>query len=100
MTPAPQVSTWREYGRFIMSISCRRLEDVIAVSAAGVQYRIERHLVQQPTTDPTVDAFAVLTCRLSSGGTVIREGDGVYRLESGEVLRAVDRRRKKNRLDR
>jgi hypothetical protein len=31
---------------------------------------------------------------------VIREGDGVYRLESGEVLRAVDRRRKKNRLDR
>jgi len=83
-----------------MSISCRRLEDVIAVSATGVQYRIERHLVQQSTTDPNVDTGIVLSCRLSTGGTVIREGDGVYRLESGEVLRAVDRRRKKNRLDR
>lgn len=79
-----------------MSISCRRLEDVIAVSAAGVQYRIERHLVQQPTTDPKVDACTVLTCRLSTGGAVIREGNGVYRLESGEIVRAIDRRRKKN----
>ncbi|MGY6271277.1 hypothetical protein ACXIUT_16425 [Achromobacter denitrificans] len=75
-----------------MSISCRRLEDVIAVSAAGVQYRIERHLVQQPTAGPHADARTVLTCRLSTGGAVIREGAGVYRLESGEILRAVDRR--------
>ncbi|GFN28984.1 hypothetical protein ADE_46820 [Achromobacter denitrificans] len=97
MTPVPQVSAWREYGRFIMSISCRRLEDVIAVSGAGVQYRIERHLVQQPTTDPNVDACTVLTCRLSTGGTVTREGDGVYRLETGEILRAVARRRKKSK---
>ncbi len=80
-----------------MSISCRRLEDVIAVSAAGVQYRIERHLVQQPTTGPDADASTVLVCRLSTGGAVAMEGDGVYRLESGEILRAANRRRKKSR---
>ncbi len=79
-----------------MSISCRRLEDVIAVSAAGVQYRIERHLVQHPATDENPEPSMVLECRLSTGGTVIWEGKGVYRLKSGEILRPVNRRKKKN----
>lgn len=79
-----------------MPISCRRLEDVIAVSATGARYRIERHLVQQPDANPDAEPHTVLTCRLSTGGEVVEESAGVYRLESGEVIRAVDRRRKKN----
>ncbi len=79
-----------------MSISCRRLEDVIAVSAAGVQYRIERHLVHPHATDKNPEPGMVLECRLSTGGTVIWEGKDVYRLKSGEILRPVNRRKKKN----
>lgn len=79
-----------------MSISCRRLEDVIAVSAAGDQYRIERHLIQQPAMDGSPDPRVVLQCRLSTGGIVTWEGKDVYRLASGEILRPVNRRKKKN----
>ncbi|MGS1010142.1 hypothetical protein [Achromobacter anxifer] len=79
-----------------MSISCRRLEDVIAVSAAGDQYRIERHIIQQPATDESPDPCIVLQCRLSTGGAVIWEGKDVYRLKSGEILRPVNRRKKKS----
>ncbi|WP_447921045.1 hypothetical protein [Achromobacter aegrifaciens] len=82
-----------------MSISCRRLEDVIAVSATGDQYRIERHLIQQPATDESLDPRIVLQCRLSTGGAVIWEGKDVYRLKSGEILRPVNRRKKKNFLE-
>lgn len=82
-----------------MSISCRRLEDVIAVSAAGDQYRIERHLVLHPATDETPEPIMALECRLSTGGTVIWEGKDVYRLKSGEILRPVNRRKKKNFME-
>ena len=83
-----------------MSISCRRLEDVIAVSAAGDQYRIERHIIRRPATDDSPDPCIVLQCRLSTGGAVIWEGKDVYRLKSGEILRPVNRRKKKSPFER
>ncbi|OAS95558.1 hypothetical protein [Achromobacter dolens] len=70
-----------------MTISVRRLSDVLAATASGRLYRIEVFSHADPRTGPPITVHYIL--RTSEGERVIALGERRYRLKSGEVLTAL-----------
>lgn len=70
-----------------MTISVRRLSDVLATTASGRLYRIEVFSHADPRTGPPITVHYIL--RTSEGERVIGLGERRYRLKSGEVLTAL-----------
>ena len=70
-----------------MTISVRRLSDVLATTASGRLYRIEVFSHADPRTGPPITVHYIL--RTSEGERVIALGERRYRLKSGEVLTAL-----------
>ncbi|MFA1686430.1 6-phosphofructokinase [Achromobacter dolens] len=70
-----------------MTISVRRLSDVLATTASGRLYRIEVFSHADPRTGPPITVHYIL--RTSEGERVIALGEQRYRLKSGEVLTAL-----------
>lgn len=72
-----------------MTISIRRLTDVLATTESGRLYRIEV-FSQAKQANPPADAATIrYILRTSEGEGVIALGDRRYRLKSGEVLTAL-----------
>lgn len=70
-----------------MTISVRRLADVLATTASGRLYRIEVFSQADRQSDPPAVTRYIL--RTSEGERVIALGERRYRLKSGEVLTAL-----------
>ncbi|CAB3695096.1 MAG: 6-phosphofructokinase [Achromobacter pulmonis] len=70
-----------------MTISVRRLTDVLATTASGRLYRIEVFSQADSRAGPPAITHYIL--RTSDGEHVIALGDRRYRLKSGEVLTAL-----------
>lgn len=70
-----------------MTISVRRLADVLAATAAGRLYRIEVFSQADPHAGPPAVTRYIL--RTTEGERVIALGERRYRLKSGEVLTAL-----------
>ena len=70
-----------------MTISVRRLSDVLATTASGRLYRIEVFSHADSRTGPPITVHYIL--RTSEGERVIALGERRYRLKSGEVLTAL-----------
>ncbi len=69
-----------------MTISIRRLTDVLATTESGRLYRIEVFSQANPPADAATIRYIL---RTSEGEGVIALGDRRYRLKSGEVLTAL-----------
>ncbi|CAB3742995.1 hypothetical protein LMG3458_06034 [Achromobacter deleyi] len=72
-----------------MTISIRRLTDVLATTESGRLYRIEVFSQADRTHPPASAATTRYILRTSEGERVIALGERRYRLKSGEVLTAL-----------
>ncbi|RBL80630.1 6-phosphofructokinase [Streptomyces cavourensis] len=72
-----------------MTISIRRLTDVLATTESGRLYRIEVFSQADQASPPASAATTRYILRTSEGERVIALGDRRYRLKSGEVLTAL-----------
>lgn len=72
-----------------MTISIRRLTDVLATTESGRLYRIEVFSQADQASPPASDATTRYILRTSEGEGVVALGDRRYRLKSGEVLTAL-----------
>lgn len=72
-----------------MTISVRRLTDVLATTESGRLYRIEVFSQADQASPPADAATTRYILRTSEGERVIALGDRRYRLKSGEVLTAL-----------
>lgn len=72
-----------------MTISIRRLTDVLATTESGRLYRIEVFSQADQASLPASAATTRYILRTSEGEGVIALGDRRYRLKSGEVLTAL-----------
>lgn len=70
-----------------MTISVRRLSDVLATTESGRLYRIE--VFSQTDLQAGTSAAVHYVLRTSEGERVIALGERRYRLKSGEVLTAL-----------
>ena len=70
-----------------MTISVRRLSDVLATTASGRLYRIEVFSHADRRAGPPITIHYIL--RTTEGERVIALGQRRYRLKSGEVLTAL-----------